>query len=237
MPAVTSSRRRRRAAVVGLVAGACLLAGAGLVRANSWGTDQRRASVAPTAPMTSTTHAPAGTQVLAPEAQTEDGASEVAVRVVAASQDWLYLSDDEVRAAVQAVATTAAGPALADLTVADVSAARSDLGLSPGPVWWVVHPLAARVAAFTPREAEVEVWAVTVLAAVDVAAPQTEWLTVTVDLAWGGGRWRVESIRDRPGPSPMLGPRDQPWDAAPVTDALDGFSRLEGGPLEAAVGP
>jgi len=237
MPAVTSSRRRRRAAVVGLVAGACLLAGAGLVRAGSSGDDQRQASVAAVPLTTSTTQLAAGAQVFAPEAQTEDGASEVAARVVALSQDWLYLSDDEVRAEVLAVATPAAGPALADLTVADVSTARSDLGLSPGPVWWVVHPLATRVAAFTPRVAEVEVWAVTVLAAVDVAAPQTEWLTVTVDLAWDGERWRVESIRDRPGPSPMLGPRDQPWDAAPFTDALDGFQRLEGGPLDAAVGP
>jgi hypothetical protein len=206
MPALASSRRRRRAAAVGLVVGACLLAGAGLVRASGSGGDQRPTTVAPV-PSTTSAQPPAGAQAVDSEAQTESGASVAAVRVVAASQDWLYLTDDEVRAEVLAVATPAAGPALADLTVADVSTARSDLGLSPGPVWWVVHPLATRVAAFTPRAAEVEVWAVTVLAAVDVAAPQAEWLTVTVDLAWDGEGWRVESIRDRPGPYPMLGPR------------------------------
>ena len=106
------------------------------------------------------------------------------------------------------------------------------LSASSGPVWWVVHPLATHVVAATTDAAEVEVWTVTVLAATDVAAPQTEWLTVTVDLALTRDGWRVESIRDRPGPSPMLGPRDQPWDAAPFTDALDGFDRLEGGPLD-----
>jgi hypothetical protein len=226
------SRRRIAAAV--LAAPACLAAGTALLRGGSDG-DDRPASSSPV--VTNSTLQLASAEVDETEALSEDGAAGAAVRVVAASQDWLYLTDDEVRAAVLAVATPGAGPALADLTVSDVSTARSDLGLSPGPVWWVVHPLASRVVGFASDAAQVEVWAVTVLAAVDIAAPQAEWLTVTVDLAWAGERWLVESIRDRPGPSPMLGPRDQPWDAAPFTDALDGFERLEGGPLDEAAGP
>lgn len=232
MAADPSGRRRGRTLVAVLLACACTLAGAGLVRAS--GTDGGQTQTAVAGPSTTSTLPPAAGPAVEEEARTEEGATSAAVRVVAASQDWLYLTDDEVRAEVLAVATQTAGPVLADLTVTDVATAREDLGLSPGPVWWVVHPLASRVAALTPQAAEVEVWAVTVLAAVDVAAPQTEWLTVTVDLAWGEGGWRVESIRDRPGPSPMLGPRDQPWDAAPFTEALDGFARLEGGPLDAA---
>ena len=232
MAADPSKRRRRRNLAAALIAGACTLAGAGLVRAS--GSDGGEAVTAVAAGPSTTSTLPPMSRAVEEEARTEEGATDAAVRVVAASQDWLYLTDDEVRAEVLAVATQTAGPALADLTVADVSTAREDLGLSPGPVWWVVHPLASRVAAFTPHAAEVEVWAVTVLAAVDVAAPQAEWLTVTVDLAWTGGGWRVESIRDRPGPSPMFGPRDAPWDAAPFTEALDGFARLEGGPLDAA---
>jgi len=228
-------RRRWRAIALTQAAGACLF-GALLVRSGgSSGTDQP-AATAPVASPTSPTAPPTDSEVDEVATPSEANASTAAVRVVAATQDWLYLSDEEVRAEVLAVATESAGPALADLTVEDVATARADLGLSAGPVWWVVHPLATRVAAFTPTAAEVEVWAVTVLAAVDVAAPQADWLTVTVDLAWSEGGWWVESIRDRPGPSPMLGARDQAWDAAPFTDALDGFDRLEGGPLDEAVG-
>jgi hypothetical protein len=234
MSADERSRTRRRIGVAVLAAGACLAAGASLVRAGGPDTGQGATAVASTS---STSAVPtAGGAPAEVEAPTEEGAASAAVRVVAASQDWLYLADEEVRAAVLALATPAAGPALADLTVADVSTAREDLGLSMGPVWWVVHPLASRVVDFTPHAAEVDVWAVTVLAAVDVAAPQTEWLTVSVDLAWMDDSWRVESIRDRPGPSPMLGPRDQPWDAAPFTEALDGFARLQGGMLDAEAG-
>jgi hypothetical protein len=232
MVAEPNSRRWRLTLAAVVFAGACAVAGAGLVRAG--GSDGGEAVTAEAAGLLTTSTLPPPVSGAVEAARTGEGATGAAVRVVAASQDWLYLTDDEIRTEVLAVATQSAGPALADLTVADVSAARSDLGLSPGPVWWVVHPLASRVAAFTPQAAEVEVWAVTVLAAVDVAAPQTEWLTVTVDLAWIEGGWRVDSIRDRPGPSPMLGPRDQPWDAAPFTEALDGFARLEGGPLDAA---
>lgn len=232
MPA-DAKRRRTVAAVV--AAGACVVAGAVLVRASGSSHDERPTTAVAATVTTTSAPAAAGTRQVDSPASTADGATSAAVRVVGASQDWLYLSDDEVRAAVLEVSTREAGPALADLTVVDVSTARADLGLSPGPVWWVVHPLATRVAAFTPRAAEIEVWAVTVLAAVDVAAPQAEWLTVTVDLAWDGGGWQVESIRDRPGPSPMLGPRDQPWDAAPFAEALDGFARLEGGPLDESV--
>lgn len=232
MGAEPSSRRRTAVAVLAVV---CLVVGTVLVRARGSNGDARPALTSSQTVSTSTTGA-TSTEVDEPVAPSEGGAELAAVRVVAASQDWLYLADDQVRAAVLAIATPGAGPALADLTVADVSTARSDLGLSPGPVWWVVHPLASRVLDFTPQAAQVEVWAVTILAAVDVAAPQAEWLTVTVDLAWDGEGWLVESIRDRPGPSPMLGPRDQPWDAAPFADALDGFARLEGGPLDEAVG-
>ena len=49
-------------------------------------------------------------------------------------------------------------------------------------------------------------WTVTVLSAEDVAAPQSEWITVTIDLAWVDGDWRVDAVRDTPGPTPMSGP-------------------------------
>lgn len=157
-----------------------------------------------------------------------DGPITSAVAAVSASQDWLYLTDDQIRSAVLAISTDAAGPVLAEQTVSEIAAARADLELSPGPVWWIVHPLATRILDEDDTSARLEVWTVTVLSAVEIAAPQAEWMTVTVDLAREDGRWRVEGLRDRPGPSPALGPHDQPWDAAPFAIGLEGFERLDG---------
>ncbi len=112
-----------------------------------------------------------------------------------------------------------------------MSAARERLGTSPGRVWWLVRPLASRVESFRSHEASVAVWTVTVLSAEEVASPQTEWVTVTVDLAWVDSDWRVDGIRNRPGPTPMTGPNDQPWNAVPFDDALAGFTRLDGEPV------
>ena len=66
------------------------------------------------------------------------------------------------------------------------------------------------------------------LSAEGVAAPQTEWVTVTVDLAWVDGDWRVDAVRDTPGPTPQTGPKDQPWDAGPFDESLAGFTRMDG---------
>jgi hypothetical protein len=70
------------------------------------------------------------------------------------------------------------------------------------------------------------VWTVSVLSAADVALPQADWLTVSVDLVWEAEDWRVDDVRDAPGPTPMLGVRDQPWQPEPFADTLAGFERL-----------
>jgi hypothetical protein len=115
--------------------------------------------------------------------------------------------------------------------VLDVSTAREQLDASPGRVWWLVRPLAWRVDRFVADEARVSVWVVTILSAAEVAAPQAEYGTVTIDVAWVDGDWRVDAVRDTPGPTPMTGPHDQPWDAVPFDEALDGFTRMDGEPV------
>ncbi len=163
-------------------------------------------------------------------ARDETGAVAAAIAYATAPQRWLYFTDEQIVAAVQEVSTPVAAPRLADEVVADVSVARERLGVSPGRVWWLVRPLAWRVESFNQDEARVAVWTVTVLSAEEVAAPQSEWVTVTVDLAWVDGDWRVDSVRDTPGPTPVTGQNDQPWDAAPFDDALAGFTRMDGEP-------
>jgi hypothetical protein len=112
-------------------------------------------------------------------------------------------------------------------------------------VWWLVRPLAWRVESFATDQARVAVWVVTILSAAEVAAPQAEYATITLDLAWVNGDpgdddrdgdrqegdWRVDAVRDTPGPTPMTGPHDQPWDSVPFDEALAGFTRMDGEPV------
>ena len=162
----------------------------------------------------------------------EPGAVSAAVSYATAAQRWLYFSDDEIRAAVAEIATPVAAPRMADDLVLDVSMARDQLGASSGRVWWLVRPLAWRVERFDDDQARVAVWVVTILSAAAVAAPQSEFMTVTVDLAWVDGDWRVDGVRNHPGPTPMTGPQDQPWDALPFDETLGGFTRLDGEPVQ-----
>jgi hypothetical protein len=161
----------------------------------------------------------------------EPGAVAAAVSYATAAQRWLYFSDDEIRAAVAEIATPIAAPRMADEVVLDVSTARVQLGVSPGRVWWLVRPLAWRVDRFDAAAARVSVWVVTILSAAEAATPQAEYATVTLDLAWVDGDWRVDAVRDTPGPTPMTGPHDQPWDAVPFDEALDSFTRMDGEPV------
>ncbi|RMH80574.1 MAG: hypothetical protein D6683_05055 [Actinomyces sp.] len=154
-----------------------------------------------------------------------------AVAYATASQRWLYFTDEEIRAAVGGIATPVAAARLADEVVAEVSMARDQLARASGRIWWLVRPLAWRVEHYGPHEARVSVWTITILSAAGVAAPQTEFLTVTLDLAWVDGDWRVDGVRNSPGPTPLAGPHDQPWDAEPFDRALDGFVRMDGEPV------
>lgn len=162
-------------------------------------------------------------------AHDEAGARAAAMTFAAASQRWLYLEDAAVEAAVAAISTPTAAPRLAREVLDEVRVARESLSQTPGRVWWIVRPLAVDVEAFAPDRATVAVWTVTVLSASDVALPQSDWTTVTLDLAWHDGDWRVDGTADAPGPTPMLGPRDQPWQPEPFDDALAGFERVEVG--------
>jgi hypothetical protein len=146
---------------------------------------------------------------------------------VAAAQRWLYLNDTQLESEVRAVATPEAADRLVREELEQVSVARASLATSPGRVWWVVRPLAWRADTATRDTARVSVWTLTVLSAADVALPQADWLTVTVDLKWSNGRWLVDAIRDQPGPTPATGLRDEPWQPEPFDDALSGFSRID----------
>jgi hypothetical protein len=69
---------------------------------------------------------------------------------------------------------------------------------------------------------------VSVLSATGVAVPQTEWTTTMLDLEWTDGGWRVAAVHDTRGPTPAVGPNDQPWQPEEFDDGLDGFTRIDG---------
>ena len=170
-------------------------------------------------------------------ARSEAGAVAAAVSYAGASQRWLYSTDEQIAAAVAEIATPDSVDQLTDEILADIGSARDDLAESPGRIWWLVHPLAWRVDRYDADEATVDVWLMTLLSASDVAVPQTEWLTATLELEWADGAWRLDAVRETPGPTPMIGPRDDPWEPEPFDDALSGFTRLGGEPEVPAGGP
>lgn len=238
MPA-TSPAPKRSTVVLAAIATVMLVAGVTVTRFFGGGDDRTESTAAESQGSTSRPSAPAGGSGPSLEragldvgfASDQDGAVAAAVSYATASQRWLYFTDDEIRAAVAEIATPVAAARLADEIVLDVSTAREQLGASPGRIWWLVRPLAWRVEHHDADEARVSVWAITILSAAEVAAPQSEFMTVTLDLAWVDGDWRVDGVRDTPGPTPLSGPHDQPWDAEPFDDALDGFTRLDGEPV------
>lgn len=230
-----SSPPSRRTAILASVVLVALVAGVLLVRLNrdtSAGPDHDEtpatAEPRPTAP--AGVAGPVGEAAGLPVgfAADERGAVAAAVAYATASQRWLYFTDAEIEAAIGEIATPVAAPRLGEDVVADISMARDQLGQSSGRIWWLVRPLAWRVDSFRATEARVSVWTITILSAAGVAAPQSEYLTVTLDLAWVDGDWRVDGVRDTPGPTPITGPQDQPWDAEPFDRGLDGFTRMDG---------
>lgn len=161
----------------------------------------------------------------------EAGAVAAAMAYVSAAQDWLYLDDDQIRDEITEAASPRAARALASDVIDRISKARDALAPSSGRIWWLVRPLATRVVSCDDRQVRVEVWTATVLSAAEVAAPQTEWTTLDLDLAWMRGAWLVDAVRESAGPTPVPGPGDEPWDAVAFDQALDGFTRVDGEPL------
>jgi hypothetical protein len=226
----------RRTAIIAAVVVLALVTGVVMVRiAHRPNSDSDRrdtrvesSSARPTAPANGP--GPAGEAAGVPVGFSDDepGAVAASLAYATASQRWLYFTDAEIEAAVTEIATPIAAPRLVDDVIADVTMARDQLTRSQGPVWWLVRPLAWRVEHFSTTESRVSVWTITILSAAGVAAPQTEFLTVTLDLSRIDGDWRVDGVRDTPGPTPITGPQDQPWDAEPFAESLEGFTRIDG---------
>lgn len=200
----------------GFVAGALMLGGrqAGDVRPSS-GTAT-----------SNTTDASPGVTVDEGGTSIEKTVEEAAIEYATASQQWLYLTDEDIETEVRRIAAPTSADRLVEETVSELGLARDGLMQSAGRVWWFVRPLAVKTVSVSDTRAEVSVWVVTVLSAADVAVPQADWATLVLRLVRDGDDWLLESIGDEPGPTPISGVRDEPWEPEPFNDALDGFVRM-----------
>lgn len=210
--------RRRWPTALAAVATVAIAAGVVLARTGS--------SAAPASAPPASEVAP-GPEPAHPQAEaTEEGAVDAALRLAAAPQRWLYLTDAELSAAVREVASPRAVDRLVTDVTGEVALVRDALRQSTGRIWWVVRPLAWRVEELNGDRASVSVWTVSILSASDVALPQSDWFTSRFDLEWAGGKWQLVATRDEPGPTPQLGGRDKAWQPEPFDDALAGFTRV-----------
>lgn len=108
---------------------------------------------------------------------------------------------------IGSIATSAYGPTLASVSsgqLAELSVELGDAGVSPAQLVWSEMPLTARVVSVDERRAVVEVWAVLVVGVPRLGAPRQAWRTVTVEVAWERGDWRIDGWQTRPGPTPAL---------------------------------
>jgi hypothetical protein len=159
----------------------------------------------------------------------ESAAVATALSDATASQGWLSLDDAGVSAAVARLAAPVAAPGLAAQTVGEMRSVRQALSASPGPVWWVLAPLAVRVEAFHPPSASVDVWVASLLSAPGVVEPTAGFSRVSVGLELVGGTWKLVSIGSSPGPTPMLAPADPPSSAGALGATLAGYAPVPAG--------
>jgi len=156
----------------------------------------------------------------------EAGALAAAVSYATAPQVWLYRSDAQVTASFEVLASEDAEDDLVDQVVEDAGLLRAEVSKASGTVWFVVAPLATKVETFTEDRAVVRVWLVRVLSADGVAVPQSGWATLTLDLSWERGDWRLASVDESEGPTPQVEAGSQPWAADYLGGELDGFRRV-----------
>jgi hypothetical protein len=108
---------------------------------------------------------------------------------------------------IAALATERFGPTLASESsnqLAEMTTALGEASVAPGDLVWSELALTARVVHADDHAARVEVWSVLVVGVLDLGAPRQAWRTVTVELVWEAGDWKVDGWSAQPGPTPLL---------------------------------
>jgi hypothetical protein len=226
LTAVSSSQRFRRGALAVALAMVFLagMAARGLVTSS-----RRPAESTPSAVVArgaGPTRVEAGMPV--GYADTGDGAHAAALAfTTVVPHRALYLSRDQVVAAINVLAANGAQSTLTAQVLADFDQAQPRLATTTGITWWAVTAVAIRTDAYTPERARFSVWVVRLLSKQGVVAPQSSWATVVIELVWERDDWRIWSQTSTPGPTPTLDASDAPATAAGLDARLEGFALID----------
>lgn len=160
-------------------------------------------------------------------ARTREGAARAAARALSSLADpRLIASRQARRAAVAAFAPPAYRAQLDPLFDRTYGYLGRIMGTPArdGEVVLTMTPLGYRVEAYSGRRATIAVWQVTLLATPQ-RAPIAAWSTSRAEMAWSGGRWRVERFgTDTPGPVPTVTAPDTAAAPHDFVEAARGFA-------------
>ncbi len=141
--------------------------------------------------------------------QTQPGAIAAATNFTQFIGGPLFLQPDKYRAALATLAAPEAkdkllreaeGNAASQQNATQIiSNASRGVAVSIG-----AYPLAYHVNNYSPSASEISVWYVALLGEDGQVTPSQVWATVTVDLEWTNGDWKVTSDGTSDGPVPVL---------------------------------
>ena len=108
---------------------------------------------------------------------------------------------------IRTLASVRFAPTLIESSASQLSVVLGDLGgagITADTVVFREFVLSASVDHVTPVDAAVRVWSVVVAGAPGRGAPRQLWRTVSVELVWEAGDWRVDGWSSTSGPTPAL---------------------------------
>lgn len=156
------------------------------------------------------------------------GALAAAVAYVQLGDVVLSVDADTGAEVLRRVSSRAAGDAFVVSELAGFNQLQNALARGTGPSRLRVGVVATRIDAFAADRARVRLWRVAVLSRDGMTNPGEQWATVTYDLVWEYGDWKIWSETVVPGPAPS--PTDSRLATPQELDAsLAGFRPYAGG--------
>ena len=143
-------------------------------------------------------------------AHDEDGALAASTTFITLGGSVVNAGPAAVRPVISAISASSTAERRVAETVVALDDLRSRLSGGTGPVVLVQAPVMVRIDDYSDERASITMWTTTVLARRGVADPQSTWSTVTFELVWERGDWRLLSETSIAGPTP-----DQSSDAVP----------------------
>ena len=134
--------------------------------------------------------------------RTRAGARDAAIAYVQMGDLVLSLDPSAAANVLRRVASRESSIQFVQTELAGFTQLRNALGRGNGPIRLRVGVIATSVDAFSQDRAEVRLWRVAILSREGMTNPGEQWATVTYDLVWEQGNWKIWSETDVPGPNP-----------------------------------